>query len=209
MRRQHEELIGIDHGAPEIAATVERDAVRPGTLAEVAGAKDFAVNEVSISPIHGSPSPLKRCRKTRLSSLPFFSTISASADLIPGLSVTSTAQKETLLRSRSPGEGGRFPTTETVWPCSENIRTSSRPTPRVPPIIRLCLLIESSPVSSGLLKCCHGGGQALHVGAGRLAILLGRRPAGKNRVSLAERPVGRFVDDERPGADQESVENWG
>lgn len=48
LRGHHEKLVEVDHGTPEIAVAVERNSVRPRALAKVAGAEDFAIDEVAV-----------------------------------------------------------------------------------------------------------------------------------------------------------------
>src|SRR6185437_17132253 len=43
LRREHEEFVGVDACAPEVADAVERDAVRPCAFAEAARREDLAI----------------------------------------------------------------------------------------------------------------------------------------------------------------------
>ena len=46
LRREHEQLVGVDERAPQVAVAVEGDAVRPRALAERRRAEDFALDGV-------------------------------------------------------------------------------------------------------------------------------------------------------------------
>src|SRR5580704_10953684 len=48
LRREHEQLVGIDQRTPEIAVTIEGDAIGPSALTESRRPEDFALHGVAI-----------------------------------------------------------------------------------------------------------------------------------------------------------------